>query len=29
MDEAPQFDMGPYRLTRFSDGTKLSSPEMM
>ena len=29
MDEAPQFDMGPYRLTRFSDGTKLNSPEMM
>jgi len=29
MNEAPQFDMGPYRLTRFSDGTKLNSPEMM
>lgn len=29
MEEAPQFDMAPYRLTRFSDGTKLNSPEMM
>jgi hypothetical protein len=29
MDEAPQFDMAPYRLTRFSDGTKLNSPELM
>lgn len=29
MDEAPQFDISPYRLARFSDGTKLSSPEMM
>jgi glycine/D-amino acid oxidase-like deaminating enzyme len=29
MDEAPQLDVRPYRLARFSDGTKLSSPEMM
>jgi hypothetical protein len=29
MDEAPQFDISPYRLARFSDGTKLSGPEMM
>lgn len=26
LDEATQFDMGPYRLARLSDGTKLSSP---
>ncbi|WP_459909924.1 NAD(P)/FAD-dependent oxidoreductase [Caballeronia sp. HLA56] len=29
MDEVPQFDIHPYRLARFSDGTKLGSPEMM
>ena len=29
LDEAPQFDIGPYRLTRFSDGTKLTGPDMM
>jgi hypothetical protein len=29
MDETPRFDIGPYRLSRFSDGTVLGRPEMM
>lgn len=28
-NEAPQFDLGPYKLERFSDGTALHRPEMM
>ncbi|SAK86375.1 FAD dependent oxidoreductase [Caballeronia pedi] len=29
MGDAPQCDIAPFRLTRFSDGSKLASPEMM
>jgi glycine/D-amino acid oxidase-like deaminating enzyme len=29
LDEPPQFDIGHYRLARFSDGTKLTCPNMM
>jgi glycine/D-amino acid oxidase-like deaminating enzyme len=29
LDEAPQSDIGHYRLARFSDGTKLTGPDMM
>jgi glycine/D-amino acid oxidase-like deaminating enzyme len=29
MDDAPQFNIAPFRLARFSDGTTLSSPQMM
>ncbi|WP_244818269.1 FAD-binding oxidoreductase [Caballeronia sp. Lep1P3] len=29
MDDAPQFELRPYRLERFSDGTVLNSPDMM
>jgi glycine/D-amino acid oxidase-like deaminating enzyme len=29
MDDAPQFDIAPFRLARFSDGTTRSSPQMM
>jgi len=29
MDDAPQFNIAPFRLARFSDGTTLSRPQMM
>ncbi|MDR5777504.1 MULTISPECIES: FAD-binding oxidoreductase [unclassified Caballeronia] len=29
LDEAPDFDIGRYRLARFTDGTKLTHPQMM
>ncbi|WP_250520690.1 FAD-dependent oxidoreductase [Caballeronia sp. NCTM1] len=28
-EDAPQFEIHPYRLARFSDGTKLNGPDMM
>jgi hypothetical protein len=29
MNGKSEFDLHPYRLTRFSDGTELKRPEMM
>lgn len=29
MDDKPEFNINPYRLLRFSDGTELAKPEMM